>query len=155
MRLELREEARLDQPLQHVWRLLRDVGQLSALLPGVTNLKTVAEDREYVAALADRVGPFKLELELRVEVEQIEEPRLLKARVTGVDGKGQNRIKGVLTAELISEGGGTRLDLAGDFEILGRLVSLGATPIRRRANERFSEFVQHIKTKLVEVRGTG
>jgi carbon monoxide dehydrogenase subunit G len=86
-----------------------------------------------------------------IEVRDVEEPRRITADLTGDDKRGQARVKGTLEAIAEAQDDGspsTQLRMAMRLEILGRLATLGAVPIRRRADEVLSEFVQNVSRSV-------
>jgi carbon monoxide dehydrogenase subunit G len=147
---------------QDAWDLLRDTKRLAALIPGVESMDPVdvdgAGDRDagheekaekeekHVARVVERVGPFRLSLNLEVRIVQAVEPSLLQARLSGADLYGQNRLSGTLCAELKeTASNGTLLSMDSSMEVTGKLAALGAAPIRRRANELFAQFAERLQ----------
>ena len=130
------------------WSFIRDVERLSGCIPNVSELRTLETDRRYSAVVSDQLGPFKLSVPVEIEVESVDEPRRLSAAVTGTDRRGQARINGTLSADIEPLDSGTRIALSMRMEILGKLATLGASPIRRRADEIFSRFAKCIQVEL-------
>ena len=129
---------------QDAWNLLRDTKRLAALIPGVESVTSVDVEK-HVARVVERVGPFRLTLNLEVRIVQAVEPSLLQAEVSGVDLLGQNRISGTLSAELKKASSAeTLLTMDSRVEVTGKLATLGAAPIRRRANELFAQFAERL-----------
>jgi carbon monoxide dehydrogenase subunit G len=50
--------------------------------------------------------------------------------------------------EAIDAGTGARIALSMRMEVLGKLASLGAAPMRRRADEIFSKFARCVEAEL-------
>jgi carbon monoxide dehydrogenase subunit G len=75
------------------------------------------------------------------------------ARIAGEDRAGQARVRGEVSASVRESDGGSVLDVASDVEVLGRLASLGAVPIRRRGDQVFDQFVRNLVSLLEEGRG--
>lgn len=136
---------------QAAWALLRDVPRLGGCIPKVTDLATVEADRRYTAVVADKLGPFGLSVPVQIDIESIEAPRRILAHLSGNDSKGAARVRGTLEAIAESTAGGdtaTTLQFTMKLEVLGRLAALGAAPMRRRADDIFSEFVKRVRTEL-------
>ncbi len=123
------------------WTLIGDVPKLSACVPGLSALKETEPDH-YTATITDKLGPFRLQLPLRFAVTR-SEGRLV-ADVTGNDGRGQARVKGTIEARLE----GDTLTVTASIDVLGKLAALGATPMRRRADDIFAEFVRRVDEGL-------
>jgi carbon monoxide dehydrogenase subunit G len=69
-------------------------------------------------------------------------------RLRGEDRGGQARVRGHVSATVAPAGAGTRLDVSSEVEVLGRLASLGAVPIRRRGDQVFDQFVANLEALL-------
>ncbi len=147
MVLKLAEELALNAPIDEVWRLLRDTSRLTGLLPGVENVESLNEAavEGYAARVSEKIGPFKLTMNLEVRVIETVEASLLKAAIKGVDSMGLNRVTGSMQIALNPAPSGTQMRFEASIEVLGKLATLGAVPIRRRTTQAFAEFAQNIQ----------
>jgi len=147
MMLNLTEELPLNASRDDVWVLLRDTSRFAGLLPGVESVTPSAQDgtEAYAARVSDKIGPFKITLNLEVRVTEASEPSLLKASVRGGDSYGLNRVTGAMQLSLSPAPHGTQMRFEASVEVLGKLAALGAVPIRRRATQLFSEFARNIQ----------
>jgi carbon monoxide dehydrogenase subunit G len=102
--------------------------------------------------LKDKVGPFKITLNLEVRVTETLEPSLLKASIKGSDSTGLNRVTGSLQVALSPAPQGTRMHFEASIEVLGKLATLGAVPLRRRTTQSFAEFVRNIQGQFAKER---
>ncbi|HVA94554.1 MAG TPA: SRPBCC domain-containing protein [Candidatus Dormibacteraeota bacterium] len=152
MLLKLTEELPLDAPLAEVWQLLRDTPRLTALLPGVENVTSLNEAgaEAYSATLSDRIGPFKITMNMEVRVTETVEPSVLKAGIKGADSLGLNRMTGSMQVALSAGPSGTQMHFEASIEILGKLATLGAVPIRRRTTQVFAEFAKNIQGEFAK-----
>ena len=148
MRLEISKVAEVEAPPAAAWALIRDVPRLGGCIPNVSDLAVVEEGRRYSAVVADKLGPFRVQVPVQIELTTVEEPRRIVAELAGNDRRGQARVRGTLEATVESAGGGSRLTLDMRLEVLGRLAALGAAPMRRRADEIFGEFARRIEREL-------
>ena len=146
--LEVKKVTDVGAPPAAAWELVRDVRRLSGCIPGVSDVRVLEADRRYAAVVADKLGPFRLQVPVQIELLAIDEPRRLVAELSGNDSRGQARVRGTLEAALEPAGQGTRLALGMRMEVLGRLATLGAAPMRRRADEIFNEFVGCVGAEL-------
>lgn len=146
MLLRVREELDIDASPGEIWKLLRDTPRLAALLPGVESVTPLNEPavEAYQAKANDKIGPFKIALNLEIRVTETQERSCLKASLKGGDSIGLNRISGSLQISLAPASSSTHMKFEADIEILGKLATLGAAPIRRRATEKFGEFARNI-----------
>ena len=156
MLVNLNRTLMLDANQQEAWRLLRDTKRLAGLMPGVegitfedgASIGTAGKARfeKYLADVAEKVGPFRLNLKLAVTILRAEEPSLIEAELSGADAKSENRLSGTLRAELKERGSAmTLLNVDASVEVIGKLAALGAAPIRKRANELFDQFTERLQ----------
>ncbi len=152
MLLTLSETLLLDASPAEVWKLLRDTPRFAQLLPGVENVARLPDKgaEAYAAAITDKIGPFKVTFRLEVQVEEAREPSFLKAAIRGADPVGLNRITGSLQATLSPAPQGTRMQFEASIEILGKLASLGAVPIRRKTAQSFADFAKDIQGQFAK-----
>jgi len=150
MLLKVNEELNLDASIDDVWRLLRDTPRLAALLPGVETVAPLDEPgvEAYKAKASDKIGPFKVALNLEIRVVEAREPELLKASIKGADSIGLNRITGSLHITLVPAASSSQMHFEADIEILGKLATLGSAPIRRRTTDKFAEFARNIQAQF-------
>ena len=152
MLMKLTEELPLDASIEEVWNLLRDTPRLARLLPGVDNVAPLNEEgvEAYAASLSEKIGPFKITMNLEVRVTEAIAPIQLKAAIKGADSMALNRITGSMQVSLSPASPGTRMQFEASIEILGKLATLGAVPIRRRTTQAFAEFAQNIQGQFAK-----
>lgn len=150
MLLKIAEELPLGAPLNEVWNLLRDTPRLTGLMPGVESVARLPEEGKeaYTAKVTDKIGPFKITMNLEVRVTEMVEPSSLKASLKGADAMGLNRMTGTMQVGLHSSEPGTRMQFEASIEVLGKLATLGAVPIRRRTAQVFAEFAKNIQAQF-------
>jgi uncharacterized protein len=148
MLLDIAKEAEIAATVEACWQLIGDIQRLSSCIPGVGALHALEEGSRYAATITDKLGPFRIQLPVKVTVVESTPPRRLAAELAGDDGRGQARVKGQLEALLEPINSGTKLRLNAQLEVLGKLAALGATPMRRRADETFDAFVREVKAQL-------
>lgn len=150
MLLEITKLADVEAAPTVAWELIRDVPRLSGCIPNVSDLKVLEKDRRYSAVVADKLGPFRVQVPVQIDLRSVEAPRRIEADLAGNDSRGQARVRGTLEATVDPAGAGSRLTLGIRMEVLGRLATLGAAPMRRRADEIFSEFTRRVQAELAE-----
>lgn len=154
MLLNLSESLELAASPDDVWKVLRDTPRLAGLLPGVESVKALDEAgvEAYAATVHDKIGPFKVTLNIEIRVAQAVEPSLLKASLKGLDSGGANRVSGSMQVALApaAAGKGTGMRFEANVEVLGKLATLGAIPMRRRTTQLFAEFAGNIQKQFVK-----
>src|SRR6202521_5013386 len=124
MLLKLTEELPLNATIDEVWKLLRDTPRLTRLLPGVENVAALNEVgmEAYAASVSEKIGPFKITMNLEVRVTETTEPSLLIAAIKGADAMGLKRVTGSLQVALNTAPSGTQMHFEASIEILGKLA---------------------------------
>ena len=130
-----------------VWPRLLDVETVASWLPIVHSVTEVSsgpsgiDGSSFQAAFEDRVGPFSLRADLRIEVAGVREPEELSIRARGEDRQIRSRIMIDAAAHLSDAGPDrTRVRLSGAYEITGRVATLGAGVIRSKASKLIDTF---------------
>ncbi len=150
MLLEIAKRADIAVVPDDAWVLLRNFPELATCIPNVTGLDEIEPDRRYGATISDKIGPFRVTVPVQIAIETIEPPRRIVAAISGNDARGQARLKGNLEATVDQEGDGTRLVVSTRMDVLGKLATLGAAPMRRRADQIFDEFIARVSARLAE-----
>jgi carbon monoxide dehydrogenase subunit G len=148
--MELSSELRLPVPPERVWRVLTDVRRVAACVPGCESVVEEVPLQRYRAVMKQRVGPFRLEVPLEIQVTEAREPERLRARATGRDRATGTAVAADLTIALAGDGDGTRLGITTDLQVGGRLAALGYPMIRKRADETVAEFAARLRAALAE-----
>ncbi len=146
--MQFEEQVAIAAPKEKVWEFIWDVDRFIACVPGCKEAKTVENGKIYTATMVEKVGPFRVEFPMRIEVEQSEPLSHIKARATGSDSKIGSLMKIDLDVNLKEEGSGTLLSLVATVDILGKLATLGHSIMKRKANQVMAEFVQELKKNL-------
>ena len=135
-------------PRETVWKFLWDVARVAACLPGCKGAQVIEEGKRYAATVGERVGPFKVEFPLTIEVLESRAPEYLKARAGGKDSKVDGLVKVELDVQLVEAGGGTEMRLSTDVAILGKLGTLGHSVIVRKGDEVVAKFAEALRAQL-------
>ena len=138
-----------------VWPRLIDVETVASWLPILHSVTPQSpggpglEGSSFQAVFEDRVGPFTLRADMRIEVEGVRELEEVSIRARGEDRQVRSRIAIDAVARLSSEGPDrTRVRLTGTFEITGRVATLGAGVIRSKATKIIETFCTNAATSL-------
>ena len=146
MRFE--REIDINSPKEKVWRFLWDVDRFIACVPGCKEAGTVDPGKSYTATMTEKVGPFRVEFPMKIDVLESRELESIKAQATGSDSKIGSRMKVELEVHLAGDGDRTKLVLAANVDILGKLATLGHSMIKRKADQVMDEFARNLKQKL-------
>ena len=142
-------------PRDDVWPRLLDVQAVASWLPIMHSVTEVApgpsgiDGSSFQAAFEDRVGPFSLRADLRIEVAGVREREEVSIRARGEDRQIRSRILIDAVCSLADEGPDrTRVRLSGTYEITGRVATLGAGVIRSKANKLIDTFCTNATAAL-------
>lgn len=146
MRFE--RDIEINSPKEKVWRFLWDVDRFIACVPGCKEAGIVDPGKSYTATMTEKVGPFRVEFPMKIDVLESRELEYIKAQATGSDSKIGSRMKVELEVSLAGDGDRTKLRLAANVDILGKLATLGHSMIKRKADQVMDEFARNLKQKL-------
>ena len=133
-----------------VWARVTDVGEVASWLPIIERVTERQHLARYDAVLQDRVGPFRLRADLAIEVTEASEPTHISVEATGEDRQVRSRIAVGATLALspAPSGSGTRLHVMGNYEVTGRVATLGASTINSKARKLVDEFCTRAEAQL-------
>jgi len=146
--LRFEREIEIVNSREKVWQFLWDVDRFITCVPGCKEAATVEAGKSYTATMVEKVGPFRVEFPMRIEVLENREMTSIKAQATGSDSRMGSRMKVELDVHLKENGNKTLLSLGISVDILGKLATLGHSIIKRKADQVMEEFVQAIKNRL-------
>lgn len=146
--MQFEREIEIKNSKERVWQFLWDVDRFIACVPGCREAQTVEAGKRYTATMMEKVGPFRVEFPMRIDVLESRELAYIKAQATGSDSKIGSRMKVDLEVRLTGNGEKTALALTVSVDILGKLATLGHSIIKRRADQVMDEFAQAVRRKL-------
>lgn len=146
MRVE--REIRIGASRETVWGFLWDIPRLAACVPGAREVRTVEAGKRYAAVVTEKVGPFKVQFPLDIEVVEVEPPARLRARAGGRDAAVDGLVKVDLDVVLAPTDGGTALRLTAEITVLGKLGTLGHGVIVRKGAEIVDRFAAALRAQL-------
>jgi len=131
-----------------VWDVLLDVQRVASWIAIVGEVREVAPLERYEALLEDRLGPFKLRADLDIRSHRCDEQRRIRARASGEDRQVSSRIsvEGELSLQPLERG--SLISIAGSYEVMGRVATLGAGSIRKKASAVMEEFFSNAAREL-------
>ena len=146
--MKVEREIAIRAPRQVVWDFLWDVPRLAACIPGARDVRALEAGKRYAAVVGEKVGPFKVEFPLEIEVLEANPPERLRARAGGRDSKVDGLVRVELAVALREEGAATTLALAADIAVLGKLGTLGHSVIVRKGTAIVDRFAAAVRAQL-------
>ena len=138
----------VNAPVDRVWVLLRDPQKIAPAIPGFQSME-VLDDTNFRVQIAQRVGPFRAEFDLRMTLTEVVESKRISASGQGAEaGGGWLKISSaVVELERIAEDE-TGLTFNMEFSLLGKMGSLGYPVGKRKAGEIARLFGENLKKSL-------
>lgn len=133
---------------EKVWQFLWDIDRFITCVPGCKEASTVEAGKHYTATMVEKVGPFRVEFPMRIEVLESQEMSYIKAQASGTDSRVGSRMKVELEVHLKEDGKKTLFSFVASVDILGKLATLGHSIIKRKADQVMEEFAQAVKKRL-------
>lgn len=130
------------------WDVLVDVPRISSWVSVVGQVTEHERLASYSAVLEDRLGPFRLRADLGVEVVDVVEPERISIRADGEDRQVGSRITVEATLVLQSSDESCDVTIEGNYEVTGRVATMGAATIRQKAEKLIEEFVEAARRDL-------
>lgn len=146
--MKVERDVTIAAPNQAVWDFLWDVPRLAACIPGAKDVRIVEPGKRYTAVVGDKVGPFRVQFPLQIDVLEVQAPTRLRARAGGRDAAVDGLVKVDLDVALSPAEGGTTLRLAADISVLGKLGTLGHSVIVRKGTDIVDRFAAAVKARL-------
>ena len=146
--MKVEREVTIAVPRETVWDFLWDVPRLASCIPGARDVRTIEERKTYTAVVADKVGPFKVQFPLTIEVVDVQAPERLRVRANGRDAAVDGLVKVDLDVTVTPAETGTALKVAADISVLGKLGTLGHSVIVRKGTDIVDRFTQAVRAQL-------
>jgi carbon monoxide dehydrogenase subunit G len=128
---------------QQCWKVYTDVPRLVTWVSILDDAKEIAHLKNYTAVLADRLGPFKLKADLDISVSEVVPGEHIRVRAEGEDRQVASRIKIDAVLTMDPQDSGTLVRAKGSYEVVGKVATMGAGMIVKKANKILDEFFGH------------
>jgi carbon monoxide dehydrogenase subunit G len=139
----------VDSDSDRCWAVLTDVAKVASWVTIAYDVKEIERLNTYTAVLQDKLGPFKLRALLDIRVEVLEEGRRVRMRASGKDVQINSQISVDATLALSpAESGGTVVATQGTYQVVGRVATMGAGVIRKKADKILEEFFANAAAEL-------
>jgi uncharacterized protein len=136
------------QPVDKVWRFFDDIPQVAKCLPGA-ELTDDLGDGKYLGRVAVRMGPVKLQFAGTAQiVERDDEAKRIVVNASGSDEKGRGQAAMLITANLVADRGGTRVDVSQDLQLSGAAAQYGRGMISDVTTILMRDFATNMQTRI-------
>ncbi len=146
--MEIADRFAVNAPPAEAWSFFWDISRVAECLPGCESIAKLS-DTAYQLRMAQRVGPFKVSMDVRMTVAEVEEGRRIVLSGEGQDRAGNRlQIKRLSTEIAETPSGGTQVDYLMDFNLYGKLAALGGSAVKRKIEETRAEFSRRLMNAL-------
>ena len=138
----------VDAPAQRVWSLLRDPHSIATAIPGFRDVEVIDDDN-FSVQISQRIGPFRARFDLRMNITEIVDLKLIRATGQGAEAGGGFLKVPSAVVEMASLGDGkTELSFNIEFTLLGKLGAMGYPLVKRKAEEMAQVFGENLQERL-------
>ena len=137
-------------PPEQAWPLLLDVPRIAPCLPGAELTETLGE-RRYRGRATVKVGPVQLAFAGEAEIVSIDEAaRTARVVAKGADTRGRGNASASVAFMLAPDGGGTRVDVRTDLQLVGAVAQYGraAGLLKEIANQLVKQFSDNLRAEI-------
>lgn len=140
MAVEFDREIEVQATPQQIWDRILELDCIAGWVNIIEDVEQVEHLATYSAVLTDSLGPFKMSADLDIAVTQHDHPVLISFTADGEDRQVGSRIWVNATLNLEPNEAGSRLRFHGEYELTGRVATLGASMIRTKASAMLDKF---------------
>lgn len=143
MGIKLENSFVLDMAPDQAWALLNDVERIAPHVPGA-KLTEVAGD-EYLGTVAVKLGPITAQYKGTATITSRDDAaRRLTLVGKGRDIRGQGTAGADLVATVVPQGAGSRVDVATDVQVTGKVAQLGRGIMQDVSSRLIDQFVANL-----------
>jgi len=145
--MKLDNEFTVGVPIEQAWAVLTDLELIAPCMPGAQ--LTGVNDGIYSGKVKIKVGPVTAEYAGTAQFSVKDETAyraVIDAR--GRDSRGNGNATAVISAQLESAGGSTRVSVSTDLTIAGRIAQFGSGMIKEVSAKLLGQFVTCLEDKL-------
>jgi len=147
--MELKNEFRVGVPIEQAWRALTDVEYIAPCMPGAQ--LTEIDGEEFKGQVKVKVGPITAQYKGAAKFKEKDESQYrLVLDATGRDTRGAGNAAAEVTAEMTSDGDGTKIVIVTDLKVTGKVAQFGRGVMADVSEKLISQFVESLEQKLVE-----
>jgi carbon monoxide dehydrogenase subunit G len=152
--MKLEQSFEVTAPVERVWRALIDVEHFAPLLPGAA-VTGRNEDGSYNGTFTVKIGPTTAAYNGKLELQQIDEAaRTATIHAHGADRRGQGGATATIVSTISPTAGGTRVQVATEYHITGRLARFGRGGMIQDISERLlRQFAGRLQESLQDGAG--
>lgn len=146
--MKLENEFRVSVPIERAWEVLTDIPLITPCLPGAT--LTDHDGDEFKGKVKIKVGPVTADYSGKaVFVQRDEANHHVEISATGRDSRGSGNASAVISADMTTDGDGTKVAIVTDLKISGKVAQFGKGMIAEVSTKLIDQFVDCIEQELL------
>jgi carbon monoxide dehydrogenase subunit G len=152
--MDITDSFRVSTPIDATWKVMLDIEGIAPCMPGA-QLQEVDGD-EYRGVVKVKVGPITAQYKGRARLAEVDEAqRRIVIDASGRDTRGQGNAKATIVVTMTAEGAGTKVDVATDLSITGKVAQFGRGVLADVSSKLMGQFVENVERDVLSVAGGG
>src|SRR6476619_2918685 len=144
----IKNEFEVAEPVEKVWQFFDNIPQVAACLPGAELTEDLGDDK-YKGKVAVRMGPVKLQFAGTAQItERDDAGKRIVVDAAGADEKGRGQAAMLVTAQLSSVAGGTKVEVAQDLQLSGAAAQYGRGMISDVTAVLMRDFATNLQNRI-------
>lgn len=146
--MELNNEFSVSVPVEQAWAVLTDLERIAPCMPGA-ELQEVEGD-QYRGIVKIKVGPITAQYKGVAQFQERDDANhraVIKAE--GRDTRGQGNASAIVTASLTPEGDGTKVVVATDLTITGKVAQMGRGVLADVSAKLMGQFAEALEADVL------
>jgi len=146
--MELSNEFEVAVPVERAWAVLTDLERIAPCMPGA-QLREVQGD-EYRGSVKVKVGPITTSYDGIIRISELDHSaHLAVLKVEGRETRGQGNVAAEITATLVPTPTGTRVVVATDLTITGKVAQFGRGVLADVSAKLLDQFVANLESTVL------
>ncbi len=133
-------------PPEKVWAMLMDINVLAKLVPGITSLEQL-EENKYKAMLGVKIGPVNASFAGNLQLEDLQPPNSFNMKVQQNSKVGNAAANIGIRLKQVNDTQ-TEVSFDGDVKLSGMLATMGQRLIGSVSNTLSKQFFQNLEKEL-------
>jgi carbon monoxide dehydrogenase subunit G len=152
--MEINDSFRVSTPIEATWKVMLDIEGIAPCLPGA-QLQEIEGD-EYRGIVKVKVGPITAQYKGTARLAEVDEANhRLVIDASGRDTRGQGNAKATIVVTMTPEGGGTKVEVATDLSITGKVAQFGRGVLADVSSKLMGQFVENVERDVLTTSGGG
>jgi hypothetical protein len=150
--MEITDSFRVSTPIDATWKVMLDIEGIAPCMPGA-QLQEVDGD-EYRGVVKVKVGPITAQYKGSARLAEVDEAaRRIVIDASGRDTRGQGNAKATIVVTMTAEGAGTKVDVATDLSITGKVAQFGRGVLDDVSAKLLRQFVDNLERDVLTTAG--